>query len=188
MGSHYINKAILLDERDIEAEFGVSLDKMDELREFGFEHLRSVSGEWEFPSVDQIGLVSERFDKTCLLDPEDRQLWLREDRGWEASLHALLEDLGALDQETRARFRKTGDIDHLIGEVSWRACDAIRAESFSLAITYATTLENCRVAGLPCFRARSTFTSGGEEDGHDFRSRNYGPGRRIIAEIAFVWD
>ncbi len=188
MGGIYTNKALLLDEREIEAAYGYKLESFDELYEAATEFAETQVGDYEYPMSSYLGCSSERFDTSEVRCYDQRSSWLEQGEAWAQTLGKIAEDLGSLDRRVTEAFFRTGDRQALISAVSEQATKLISDESFIRVREMMTALENINEAGLPCFRGTQHLTAGGDDDAHDLRDRDWGAGTRVIIEMAFVWE
>ena len=188
MGGYCINKALLLDEKEIEEYSGWQSDSFEELWEAAAEFAGDRLGNWEYPWVETIGCASERFNTSKFVSCDKRSLWAKQDPDWTETLMAFFTSLGRVDHHIAAHFLKDPDADRLIQDITSQIGSALGKEDFWEARALVTAVENLRLAGLPCFRDAYHLTSGGNDEGYDLRNRDWGAGRRVIVEIAFVWD
>ncbi|WP_417525582.1 hypothetical protein [Marinovum sp.] len=187
MGGVYTNKALLLDEREIEAAYGYAPESFDDLYDAATEFAETRVGADEHPFASYLGCSSERFDATELRCYDQHSSWLEDGQVWTRSLGRIMQDLGDLDPEVSEVFFRTGEPQDLIATVSQQATVLIAEERFSRVRDMMTALENLKEAGLPCFRNAQYLTAGGDDDAYDLRERDWGAGRRVIVEMAFVW-
>ena len=188
MGGYCINKALLLDEREIEEYADWQFDSFEGLWEAAAEFAGDRLGNWDNPWVETIGCTSERFNTSEFISCEKHSLWVEQDRDWTETLTNIFKSLGSVEHQIAARFLNNPDQDRLIQDITAQIESAIHQENFCNARALVTALENLRLAGLPCFRNAYQLTSGGNDDAYDLRNKDWGAGRRVIVEIAFVWE
>lgn len=188
MGGIYTNKALLLDEREIEVACGYQIESFDDLYDAATELADRRAGTEGHPFASYLGCSSERFDVTELHGHDQTNRWLEAGQSWSRSLGRIMQDLGALDPEVSEVFFRTGGPQALIAAVSQQAAALIAEERFARVRQMMTALENLKTAGLPCFRDAQHLTAGGAEEAYDLRERDWGAGKRVIVEMAFVWE
>ncbi|MGY9037459.1 MAG: hypothetical protein ACKVLA_06525 [Rhodobacterales bacterium] len=188
MGGYCINKALLLDEGEIEEYSGWQSDSFEDLWEIAAEFARDRVGNWENPWVEIIGCTSERFNTSEFISCEKRSLWVEQDRHWTDTLMKIFTSLSQIEHHIAAQFLQDPDKDRLMTDITSQIGTALERESFYEARALVTAVENLRLAGLPCFRSAYHLTSGGTDEGYDLRKEDLGPGRRVIVEMAFVWE
>lgn len=184
---HYVDKAILLDEADVIEVCGCIPQDFDELVELADCCVGSRVINDVHPTLEVLSICSERYDEVCVLNEDFNSEWLTEGNAWRQTLTELFRDLGGIDQNVTARFLTSPDIPALISDVVENIKADVEQQNFFEAKQHLFSLENLKTAGLPCFRSAATLTSGGDDYAHDCRDKNYGPGKRIIVEVAYVW-
>lgn len=188
MGGVYTNRALLLDEREIEEFTGLEAENPADLYDFATDHADDLLGGWDHPWVVFLGCSSERFNSSTLLNFDYRSQWVSDQRDWSQMIQAIASDLGQLDRENVNQFLQHGDQTRFTAEVVDQISEHLKLEKFRSARNLVTSLENLKIAGLPCFRSALDLTAGGDDDAYDLRQQDYGAGRRVIVEMAFVWE
>ncbi len=188
MGGVYNNKALLLDEREIEEFVGLESSSFDDLCECATDFAEDRLGNWDRPWVEVLGCSSERFNTAALLNDDYQSRWVLEKQGWSQTVNAIASDLCLLDTSLISKILEYSDPTETTSEVLEEIADCLADDDFSSARSLVTSLENLKWAGLPCFKASNELTSGGDEDAYDLRRKDYGAGRRVVVEMAFVWE
>ena len=68
-----------------------------------------------------------------------------------------------------------------------RVCEHVMAGQDGTAEDLLSALAGLGGSGLPGVLNQASFSYGEDERLHDFRAVDYGPGTRLLAEIAFNW-
>ena len=185
MGLHYVNKCVLLDEHDIDglAEVG-DFETFAQMVEAACAE--EFSPEMDFPEYQYLGTVSERFDSAQAKEADYAEPhFLDGGAGWNANLGGIAACAGLSDEALKsleggaARFE--ADTRHEIQRM-------LEARDYTQAQSLCGALLGLQRSGLPGFRDGLDMSYGGDNEALDCRVQNHGPGRRILAEFAFVHD
>lgn len=187
MGSYYVNKLLLLDEKDAEQDYGFGFDDFDELREYMMQFAEEEIGNRSGPEIVTIGCASERFDQSREWSDYHGTCWASTGLTWHQSLERLYSRLGGIDAAAISKFQQFENTQELLDEVKEQIGGCLDEENFATARNLVTSLENLKAAGLPCFRTASDFDASEEEGAYDLRKSNHGPGTRVLVEIALDW-
>jgi len=187
MSEHYVNKAILLDEAELVARFAFEPEDFDEFVDMAEYGVRGELGDSEYPRLEVLGVCSERFDRADIQNQDYRTEWVETGKGWNKTLSCLFRKLGGINEDLSARFLRSEDTGVLVSSIIEDLKRDVEQQDFFNARRRISSLENLKDAGLPCFRSAGDLTLGGDDDAHDCRGRNRGPGKRVIVEIAYVW-
>jgi hypothetical protein len=185
MGNDIRNKGLLLDE----ADFALPSDcTLETLAESVLEFCQAAfSNEFDNPSLEFYGVVAEGFpeEDACAFH-EEPTIWLEKNMGFRGTFLKLADGLG-IPEEKASQAIKTGhgDLleDHLKIEVMRHLDDRDYHEAEALMLH----LPGVREIGLPGVLHGGHFDKSGRDVIVDYRVNNYGPGRRILAEIGFNW-
>ncbi len=188
MGGLYTNKALLLDERDIEQYCGWPSETFEDLCEIAYECAVCNSGTWENPWMETISFASERFNMSELTNLEKYSPWVGSAQNWNQALVEIFTGLGQLERLVSEQFLKVPDKERLMQHIAAEIGSAVSQESFHKARALVTAIENLQGAGLPCFRKARELTSGGDDDAYDLREKDWGAGRRVIVGVVFGYE
>lgn len=184
MGRSYTNKCLLLDENDLgyreSATFeDLTFETLDEVRE--------QFGRCEFPELEILGICSERHDrswrdKACYAWP----MWIHDTPGWRGTfLNALAERCRIEKPFAPDLLAATEQAEAVLQDAMRRSTDASRYLDLRLQAEAALLLTN---GYLPGFHPLTTLDNSGENQAIDARDRRHPDGRRLLVEIAYLWD
>ena len=187
MGSYYVNKLLLLDEKDAEQVYGFGFDSFDELREYMMQFAEEEIGDRSGPEIVTIGCASERFNRSREWSDYHDTCWASTGLTWHQSLERLYSTLGGIDAAIVRKFLQSENVQDLLLGVKLQIGGCLDEENFATARNLITSLENFKAAGLPCFRNARDFDASEEEGAYDLRKSNHGAGTRVLVEIALDW-
>jgi len=185
MGNDIRHKGLLLDE----ADFALPRDcDMETLTEAVNKFLvAEFSNEFDHPSLEIFGLVSEGLDQTtaCRGDSEEA-IWVKPDQGFQDIFLAIAAELDLPEPQAIIALRtaRTHDIETHFEDRIKKHIDLREYHDAQLLIEH---LSGVRLSGIPGVKGADDFDTRGEDLIVDYRVNNYGPGRRVLAEIAFNW-
>lgn len=193
MGLHYVNKLLLLDERELPlTPAAATFPELEAavVAECSAEFEGAEDPEFEdtgFPEYELLGIASERFNRSSLHDGNYAEPTWLQDAGWDATVEDVFKWTGCgshaqLDPHADGQ---QGFEDRMRSEILQHISAAQYGQAGDLCHALAGFQKS---GGLPGFRDAYHMTTGGEDDLLDYRRQNHGPGQRILAEIAFVWD
>lgn len=188
MEESFVYKALLLDERELESICGHEIKNFGEIPELVPILVRAKLGERDDLRVAHFGLCSERFERSHLAYYDEGTNWVGDGRSWRETISEICMDLGRLDQPIIERFLDSGDQNHLMSEVTQLINQDLGEEGFWRISKLVAAVENLRRAGLPCFSCKSGLLRDGTVGAYDIRNMDYGAGRRVLVETAFVWE
>lgn len=183
MGNHFRHQGILLDEADFDLPPDCDMDTVAQAVEaFLAAEFRDA---YETPFLGMIAVVSEGLDQTtaCCLDG-GRGLWIRPETNFEDIFVGVASGLGipaALTVDTL----KTACTDRIEAYVERRIGQSVRDRCYDDTKLLLDELSGLRSSGIPGVKAPGEFDTSCEDKIVNFRINNYGPGRRILAEIVF---
>lgn len=185
MGNDLRHKGLLLDE----ADFALPRDCDMETLVQAVENycVAEFSYEFDDPSLEIFGFSSERLEETsvCHCDPWKAE-WIKSGILFRDIFLGLAAEL-RIPEALAVEAMRTGRMENLEAHLK----DRIRAHLDDRDYYDADWLMRYMPAlwstGLPGVRAADEFDTRGEDMIVDYRVNNYGPGRRILVEIAFNW-
>ncbi|WP_281969151.1 hypothetical protein [Roseovarius nanhaiticus] len=188
MGRYYVNKGLLLDERDIPDRRHTTkiTDLAASLRDhISFECPQSEDG---FPQFEVLGITSERLDRSWLFPGAyARPVWIENAQTFPDSLCRLFKLYGLDDPNEILRLISAApdDLERLLQR---EICQHVMAKTYDEATRCLSAVADFREVGLPCIDACGDVEMSGETEMIDMRSANHPAGTRIIAEVAYVYD
>ena len=184
LSRYYTNKCLLLDENDFVYREGATFEDLT------FETLDDVRDQFarcEFPELEILGICSERHDrswrdKDCYAWP----MWINDTSGWRGTF------LNTLAERCRIEKPFAPDLiaapehaEAVLQDAMRRSTDAARYLDLRLQAEAALSLTH---GYLPGFHPLITLDNSGEDQAIDARNRRYPDGRRLLVEIAYLWD
>ncbi len=185
MGNDLRHKGLLLDE----ADFALRRDcDMETLAQAVEEFLvAEFCNEFDHPSLEIIGVVSEGLGQTTAC-PFDRvqAIWVKPNRAFKDIFLGIAAELG-IPEPLAVNAMTTARTDGIETHLKDRTREHLDLRDYDGAQMLMEHLSGLRSSGVPGVKGAGEFDTRGEDLIVDFRVNNYGPGRRILAEIAFNW-
>ncbi|MDP2520849.1 hypothetical protein Q8W33_19950 [Shimia thalassica] len=154
-----------------------------------YEYGKRYQSEYGSPICSVLGCSSERFDQTVLEPDYCQPNWLSENAAWDDLLLKVFQYPGGLDEEMAREFLQTKDIRALTSKLEFRAQAHLQSKDYYASGQLLQTLVALQGRDLPGFRCGSFMSQGGEDDVLDMRfDKKFGAGRRLLLEVAFLWD
>lgn len=184
MGRNYTNKCLLLDERD----FGID-DEMafDDMLPRIIEDVNLHYGSADLPELEILCICSERHDRSLSADDCDAAPeWFLTNSDWEQTLVDVISKRCLVEAAfAELMLDMPGSAEALLREAIRRNADACKYLQASILADTAYWL----AAGYPLgFEPRHKLERTGDDQAIDARDKRYPDGRRLIVEIAYLWD
>lgn len=184
MGNDVRNKGLLLDEADFALHRNCDMETLTEaVEEF---LIAEFSNEFDLPFLNILGVVSESLNLTTACPHGfGGALWVITDRGFNDIFLGIAAELGisetlALNAITTAQ---TEEIEAYLETRIREDLDNQCNYNVKMLLEY---LDGLKVSGVPGV-SQPDIDARGEDVIVDYRVNNYGPGRRILAEISLDW-
>lgn len=187
MGNDRRNKGLVFDEADFSLPPNYTAEALYEVVEnHCFEEFDYGYGDpYANPTFELLGMVSESFKKATD-EIDDHSIWLKPGVGFQ---DIFLEIACGLDVPETVALEAitTGQTDALEEVLSRQIRAHLDASQHYSAQELTAYLADLKSTALLGARHENHFDTYGDEMIIDFRGRNYGPGRRILVEIAYNW-
>ncbi len=185
MGNDLRNKALLLDEADFALPRNCDMKTLVQtVEDYCTSEFRNEFG---YPSLELFGIASEGLEETSAsLFDRSQAVWIKSDFGFRDIFHGVASKLGIPELLT-AEAIETGHTDRIETHLKDRIRMHLDARDYWHAQWLMQYMPQLRSIGLPGVRGAVEFDTRGEDMIVDCRINNYGPGRRILVEIAFNW-
>ncbi|SEK10272.1 hypothetical protein MAA5396_04843 [Marinovum algicola] len=185
MGNDRRYKGLLLDEADFALPRNCDMEALTEAVE-GYL-VPEFSDEFDRPSLEIIGVVSEGLGQTTACSSDHvRPTWVKPDIEFRDIVLGIAIGLG-FPEPLAITTLETGRTDGIEAHLENRIRALVEDRDYDGARMLMEHLSGLRSSGIPGVIEASSFDTRGEDEIVDFRVNNYGPGRRILAEIAFNW-
>lgn len=185
MGNDRRYKGLLLDE----ADFALPRDcDMQALTEAVEDYLvAEFSDEFDHPYLEIIGVVSEGLGETTACSSDRvRAVWVKPDMQFRDIFLGMATGLG-IPEPLATTTLKTGRTDGIETHLENRIRAHVDDRDYDGAQKLMAHLPGLRSSGVPGVIEAGGFDTRGDDEIVDFRVNNYGPGQRLLAEIAFDW-
>lgn len=185
MGNDRRYKGLLLDE----ADFALPRDcDMEALAQAVEDYLvAEFSDEFDHPSLEIIGVVSEGLGQTTACSSDHvRAVWVKPDMQFRDIFLGIATRLG-IPEPLVLNALKTARPDDIETHLEDRIKAHVDDRDYDGAQMLMEHLRGLRASGVPGVIEAGGFDTRGDDEIVDFRVNNYGPGQRILAEIAFNW-
>jgi len=185
MGNDLRHKGLLLDEADFALPLDCDMARLVEAIEAYCT--AEFSDEFEHPSLEIFGVVSERLGETAAWPREwTKAQWVKPGVGFREIFVGMARELGIPDPVASEAVEtgRTDDIETYLKDQIRAHLDSRNYYDAQSLMQYLPTLQP---VGLPGVKGADTFDTRGEDMIVDYRVHNYGVGRRILVEIAFNW-
>ena len=139
------------------------------------------------PSLEIFGVVSEGFDDTsvCPFD-SSKAVWIKPGTGFRDIFLGMASELD-IPEPLAAEAINTGSTDGIETHLKNRTMTHFAHQDYHHAQRLMRYMPELGSIGLPGVRGADEFSTRGNDMVVDYRINNYGPGRRILVEIAFNW-
>tara|TARA_R110002012_G_scaffold199146_3_gene368218 strand:+ start:5287 stop:5847 length:561 start_codon:yes stop_codon:yes gene_type:complete len=184
MGNDIRNKGLLLDE----ADFAIPRDcDMETLTEAVEEFLiAEFSNEFDLPFLEILGVVSESLNQTTAC-PHGfwRALWAITGRGFNDIFLGIAAELG-ISETLALNAIATAQTEQIEAYLETRIREDLDSQCYYNVKILLEYFDGLKVSGVPGV-SQPDIDDRGEDVIIDYRVNNYGPGRRILAEISLDW-
>ena len=185
MGNDCRYKGLLLDEADFALPRDCDMETLAQAVE-GYL-MAEFSDEFDHPSLEIIGVVSEGLGETTACSSDDvRAVWVKPDMQFRDIFLGMATGLG-IPEPLAITTLETGRTDGIEAHLENRIRTHVEDRDYDGAQILMENLSGLRSSGVPGMKQASGFDTDGDDMIVDYRVNNYGPGRRILAEIAFNW-
>lgn len=185
MGNDCRTKGLLLDEADFALPRDCDLETLiTAVHDYCWAEF---ANEYDHPALEIIGVCAEGF-KAEPAGPFDSEnpLWVKPEVHFRDVFLAIATKMN-IPEYLAAETIKTGCTDSLESHLADRIKAHLHAHEYHDAQELMTYVSGLKDIGLPGVLDPSHFDTRGEDMIVDYRVANYGPGRRILAEIVFNW-
>jgi hypothetical protein len=187
MGQQYVSKLIMLDENDF--RLGEEIESCEELIEMAYEAFQYDSSQGylkEDEIIEPVGFLSERLDSFTEMDGYKGPYFLH-NAGWNSCISKIFKsDLGITPHETASFLKTDNPHDIALRLTNDLECGLSYREKSHKKHEWA--LKGISHFGMPGFLNSDAFLQCHRDDFCDFRSKNFGPGRRVLMEVAFMYQ
>ena len=185
MGNDLRHKGLLLDEADFALPQNCNMTTLIRAVEDYCE--AEFSNEFDDPSLEIFGVVSEGFDDTsvCPFD-SSKAVWIKPGIGFRDIFLGMASELD-IPETLAAEAIDTGRTDGIETHLKNRTMTHFAHQDYHDAQRLMRYMPELGSIGLPGVRGADEFSTHGNDMVVDYRINNYGPGRRILVEIAFNW-
>ncbi|MBR9765837.1 MAG: hypothetical protein GYB53_20535 [Rhodobacteraceae bacterium] len=185
MGNDRRYKGLLLDEADFALPRDCDMEALAQAVE-GYL-VPEFSDEFDHPSLEIIGVVSEGLGQTTACSSDHvRPTWVKPDIEFRDIFLGKAAWLG-IPEPLAITTLETGRTDGIEAHLEDRIRAHVEDRDYDGAQKLMEHLSGLRSSGIPGVKGPGGFDTRGDDEIVDFRVNNYGPGRRIFAEIVFNW-
>lgn len=184
MGNDCRTKGLLLDEADFtlprDCDLETLVTAVCDFCEAEF------ANEFDHPALEINGVCAEGFGPEPAGPYTVKPLWVKPEVEFRDIFLAIAAGLN-IPEDMAGEAIRTGCVDGLESHLSDRIQAHLQAQEYHAAQELMTFVSDLKRIGLPGVLSPSHFDTRGEDMIVDYRNSNYGPGRRILAEIVFDW-
>lgn len=185
MGNDLRHKGLLLDEADFPLPRDGDMDTLVRAVEDFCE--AEFRNEFDHPSLEIFGVASEGFEETSACHGDDsKAVWIKPETRFRDIFLDMANELG-LPEPLTIEAMQTGRTDGLEAHLKNRVRALLDDRDYFEAERLMQHMPELWSIGLPGVRGAGEFDTRGEDMIVDYRVNNYGPGRRLLVEIAFNW-
>lgn len=185
MGNDLRHKGLLLDEADFALPQDCDMATLTQaVEEYCTAEFRN---EFDDPSLEIFGVVSERFEESSASRFDSfKAVWVKPETSFRDIFVETAEDLG-IPEPLAVEAIETGHTGSIETQFKDRIRAHLDARKYYCAEQLMQYLPYLWSIGLPGVKGADEFDTRGKDMIVNYRVNNYGPGRRILVEIAFNW-
>lgn len=183
MSSHYGNKCLLITEADLDLGEAVSVA---DLEIHLYDYVEMQFGESERPSLEVIGVCSQREDKSWCADLSDAApKWLREELKWNQTLARITAERLSLNEDTANTICR--DPASAVPILKLMMFDDLRDENYGVLSRRADALSSLNSGTAPGFLGWNSFVKEEVDQAIDLRETRDPGDHGLLVEIAYHW-